>query len=199
MPIPNNLWSLQNLNPGTYLLDVIVDMSSSGILGVYETILVILVPSQPPLAPTTVINQLSILIETELIFDGDDNETDSGDNQTDSGDNQTDSGDNKTGLTREPPICPLDAEGNEVCPPTDELTPIPGPPPPECPDAGPEVCGEDTPLPPDSDADADNGNGNGEAGGDGNGEGGSNGNGQGGGNSNDNNGGTFDGGGLFFD
>ena len=36
-------------------------------------------------------------------------------------------------------------EGNEVCPPTDELTPIPGPPPPECPDAGPEVCGEDTP------------------------------------------------------
>ena len=42
IPLPNNLWSLQNLVPGVYLLDVIVDMSSSGILGVYETVLVIL-------------------------------------------------------------------------------------------------------------------------------------------------------------
>jgi hypothetical protein len=73
MPLPNNMWSLQNLVPGNYLLDVIVDMSSSGILGVYETILVILVPGQPLLAPTTVINQLSILIETEVIFDDGDN------------------------------------------------------------------------------------------------------------------------------
>jgi hypothetical protein len=37
LPMPNNLWSLQTLVPGVYLLDVIVDMSSSGILGVYET------------------------------------------------------------------------------------------------------------------------------------------------------------------
>ena len=41
-PLPNNIWSLQNLVPGVYLLNVIVDMSSSGILGVYETVLVIL-------------------------------------------------------------------------------------------------------------------------------------------------------------
>ena len=42
LPLPNNVWSLQNLVPGVYLLDVIVDMSSSGILGIYETVLVIL-------------------------------------------------------------------------------------------------------------------------------------------------------------
>ena len=58
LPLPNNIWSLQNLVPGVYLLDVIADMSSSGILGVYETVLVILQPDQPLLAPTTVINQL---------------------------------------------------------------------------------------------------------------------------------------------
>jgi len=88
LPLPNNLWSLQSLVPGVYLLDVIVDMSSSGILGVYETVLVILQPDQTPLPPTTVINQVRILIETEFIFeDGsrpDDNQTDlNGDNQTD--------------------------------------------------------------------------------------------------------------------
>ena len=42
IPLPNNIWSLQNLIPGVYLLDVIVDMSSSGILGIYETVLVVL-------------------------------------------------------------------------------------------------------------------------------------------------------------
>ena len=62
IPMPNNIWSLQNLVPGVYLLDVIVDMSSSGILGVYETVLVILQPDQTPLPPSTVINQLSIFI-----------------------------------------------------------------------------------------------------------------------------------------
>jgi hypothetical protein len=35
-------------------------MSSSGILGTYETILVILEPDQQPLPPTTVINQITI-------------------------------------------------------------------------------------------------------------------------------------------
>jgi hypothetical protein len=96
LPLPNNLWSLQNLVPGVYMLDVIVDMSSSGILGTYETVLVILQPDQTPLPPTTVINQVRILIETEFIFeDGpqpDDNQTDLiDDNQTDLiDDNQTD-------------------------------------------------------------------------------------------------------------
>jgi hypothetical protein len=56
LPLPNNLWSLQNLVPGVYLLDVIVDMSSSGISGVYETVLVILQPDQTSLPPSTVIN-----------------------------------------------------------------------------------------------------------------------------------------------
>jgi hypothetical protein len=49
IPLPNNIWSIQNLVPGVYLLDVIADMSSSGILGVYETVLVILQPDQTPL------------------------------------------------------------------------------------------------------------------------------------------------------
>jgi hypothetical protein len=54
----------------------------------------------------------------------------------------------------QPALCPLDAERNEVCPPTDEPSPVPEPPLPECPDAGPEVCGEEPPpegVPPDSD------------------------------------------------
>ena len=89
-PLPNNIWSLQNLVPGVYLLDVIVDMSSSGILGVYETVLVILKPDRTPLAPASVINQLSILIDTEIIF----GPQPPGDNQTEPipppGDNQTD-------------------------------------------------------------------------------------------------------------
>jgi hypothetical protein len=71
LPLPNNLWSLQSLVPGVYLLDVIVDMSSSGILGVYETVLVILQPDQTPLPPTSVINQLSIYVETEFSFEND--------------------------------------------------------------------------------------------------------------------------------
>jgi micrococcal nuclease len=73
------------------------------------------------------------------------------------------------------PPCPPDAEGNVVCPPSDELTPVPPtdgttpvpePPPPECPDAGPEACGEEPPpeeVPPDSDDDT-NGNGNNDGG-----------------------------------
>ena len=35
-------------------------MSSSGILGMYETILVILEPDQQPLPPTTIINQITV-------------------------------------------------------------------------------------------------------------------------------------------
>jgi hypothetical protein len=63
MPLPNNIWSLQNLVPGVYLLDVIVDMSASGIQGVYETVVAILQPDQAPLPPSTVINEVSIIIE----------------------------------------------------------------------------------------------------------------------------------------
>jgi uncharacterized membrane protein YgcG len=228
-------------------------------LGVYETVLVILQPDQTPLPPTTVINQVRILIETEFLFeDGsrpDDNQTDlNGDNQTDlNGDNQTDlNGDNQTdqiycpavisygqgpcdeyyiplgedgqcpdghrfidertgcvpeselGPRPSPPTpCPLDAQGNDVCPPTDGPTPIPGPPPPDCPEVGPEVCDEQPPPPdedPDSNGDAagdDGTNGNGND--NGNGEDGSNGDGNNGGDSNGGNGGTFDGGGSFFD
>jgi hypothetical protein len=250
--LPNNLWSLQSLVPGVYLLDVIVDMSSSGILGVYETVLVILQPDQTPLPPTSVINQLSIYIETEFSFE---NDTDQNATEPEpepgpappspcyfdptleecqpidgkcppgfsfneneqcipigkcpDGYGRLD--DDETGKcyknsdikicpdgyithknrecpppyttpdptprpSPEPPTpCPIDDEGNEVCPPTDELTPVPGPPPPECPEAGPEVCGEEPPpveVPPDSD-DGTNGNGNDN----GNGEDGSNGNG----------------------
>ena len=231
LPLPNNLWSVQNLAPGVYLLDVTVDMSSSGILGVYETVLVILQPDQQPLPPTTVINQLNILIETEFIFDDGDNKTDPGDNKTDPtpepepiictqeisyGQGPCDEYyippdengqcpedhrfvDERTGCVPDEfvsPPCSIDAQGNEVCPPTDELTPepcppevqvngvcpptdgptpIPGPPSPDCPEAGPEVCGAPPEEPPGS---GDNGeDDNGEVDDTGNGEDGSNGNG----------------------
>jgi hypothetical protein len=51
---------LQGFTPGVYTLDIIVDMSSSTIIGTYETILVVLEPNQQPLPPTTVINQIII-------------------------------------------------------------------------------------------------------------------------------------------
>jgi hypothetical protein len=60
VPLPSNTWSLQGLLPGVYTLNVNVAMSSSGILGTYETILVILEPDQQPLPPTTIINQITI-------------------------------------------------------------------------------------------------------------------------------------------
>jgi hypothetical protein len=186
-PLPNNMWSLQNLVSGVYLLDVIVDMSSSGILGVYETVLVILQPDQTPLPPSTVINQLSIFI--------DDNDTSPSPSPnitalpspnitalpspnittpipgppeppgSEPPDNETD-----------PIVCPLNAEGIRVCPPTDEPSPIPGPPTPQCPEAGPDVCDEEPAPPPEEPPDS-NGNGNGN--GDSNGNGNDNGNGDG--------------------
>jgi hypothetical protein len=58
--LPNNVWSLQGVIPGVYTLDVIVDVSTSGILGTFETFLVVLAPNQQPLPPTTVINQITI-------------------------------------------------------------------------------------------------------------------------------------------
>jgi hypothetical protein len=60
LPLPSGLWSLQGLIPGMYALDVTADMSSSGILGTYETYLVVLEPGQQPLPPTTVISQITI-------------------------------------------------------------------------------------------------------------------------------------------
>jgi hypothetical protein len=60
VPLPNNIWALQGVIPGVYTLDAIVDVSSSGILGTFETFLVVLAPNQQPLPPTTVINQITI-------------------------------------------------------------------------------------------------------------------------------------------
>jgi hypothetical protein len=60
VPLPNNAWSLQGLLPGVYTLNVNVALSTSGILGTYETILVILEPDQQPLPPTTIINRIII-------------------------------------------------------------------------------------------------------------------------------------------
>jgi hypothetical protein len=58
--LSSNVWSLQGLLPGVYTLDIAVDMSSSGILGTYETMLVILEPNQQPLPPTNIISQITI-------------------------------------------------------------------------------------------------------------------------------------------
>ena len=105
------------------------------------------------------------------------------------------------------PPCAPDADGNEICPPSDELTPVPPTdgatpvpePSPKCPDAGPELCGEE-PLPEDgpdtaegngndNDNDSSSGSGNGNE--DGNGEDDSNGNGDDDGGSGDGNGDSF--------
>jgi hypothetical protein len=163
LPLPNNLWSLQNLAPGVYLLDVTVDMSSSGILGVYETVLVILQPDQQPLAPMTVINQLSIIIESGPPLPSPEPPTPCPPNAPVS---------EFCPLTDEPAPppcppeiqvngfcppspepptpCPPETQVNGVCPPTDEITPVPQPPPPDCPEAGPDQCPpeEDIPIPP---------------------------------------------------
>jgi hypothetical protein len=60
VPLPSNAWSLQGLLPGVYTLNVNAALSTSGILGTYETILVILEPDQQPLPPTTIINRIII-------------------------------------------------------------------------------------------------------------------------------------------
>jgi hypothetical protein len=261
-PLPNGIWSLQNLIPGVYLLDVTVDMSSSGILGVYETVLGILQPDQTPLPPSNIISQLSILIETEFVFDENDNETDPTPEPPAPG-NETEpiictleisygqgpcdeyyippdeNGqcpedhrfvDDRTGCVPDDfvsPLCSIDAQGKEVCPPTDDPTPVPEPPPcppevqvngvcpptdyptpvpeptpPDCPEAGPEVCGEEPPAeePPGSGDNGEDDNGEGDGSGDGNNNGGdgSDGDGNDGGDTNGGNGGTFDGGDSFF-
>jgi hypothetical protein len=158
IPLPNNMWSLQNLVPGVYLLDVIVDMSSSGILGVYETVSVILLPDQTPLLPSTVINQITI--------------------------RPPPSGGCPGNLTLIDGECmqpsPPPSISPEPCP-TPSITPCPTPPVTVTPPVTPPEDGEEPPpdeVPPDSD-DGTNGNGNdngdGEDGSNGDGEDGSNG------------------------
>jgi hypothetical protein len=73
LSLQNNVWSLQGLTPGVYLLDVIVDISSSGIMGAYETVLVILQPDQQPLPPAQYINQITTKVRTDvrIIFQND--------------------------------------------------------------------------------------------------------------------------------
>ena len=206
IPLPNNVWSLQNLVPGVYLLDVSADMSSSGILGVYETVLMILQPDQQPLPPTTVINEVSIIIEDGPPLPPPDETYPSPEPLPPCPPEAQENGvcpptDDITPVPEPPTPCPPDAPESEVCPPTDEITPVPGPPPPDCPEAGPEVCGEESPEepPPGSNGNGD-GNGNGDEDGSG-GEDGSNGDGENGGDSNDNNGngGTSNGGGELFE
>jgi hypothetical protein len=158
VPLPSNVWSLQDLLPGVYNLNVNVAMSSSGIQGTYETILVILEPDQQPLPPTMIINQMTIrppgggcpgnltLIEGECMQP-----------------------------SPPPPISP------GPCP-TPSITPCPTPPvsPPVSPPVTPPEEGEEPPpeeVPPDSD-DATNGNGNDNGNDNGNGEDGSNGDGE---------------------
>jgi len=75
LPLSSNMWSLQGLTPGVYKLDVIADMSSSGIMGAFETVLVILGPGQQLLPPTQYITMIqSVSVKTDIIFKEDSNE-----------------------------------------------------------------------------------------------------------------------------
>jgi hypothetical protein len=139
--LPSNVWSLQGLLPGIYTLNVNVAMSSSGILGTYETILVILQPDQQPLPPTTVIQ-----------FDNGDDDDNSGGNgnQTDGNGNQTNGNGNGNGNGNDtrPPKC---LEGQTGIPPNCQPIddPIPKPLPIECPDGSEpiaDVCPDDPPA-----------------------------------------------------
>ena len=88
----------------------------------------------------------------------------------------------KTTPSPEPlPPCPPEVQENGVCPPTDEITPVPQPPL-DCPEAGPELCGDEPPPGDGLDSsgdgsDNDNGGGNGNGNDNGNGEDWANGNG----------------------
>jgi hypothetical protein len=169
VPLPSNAWSLQGLLPGVYTLNVNVALSTSGILGTYETILVILEPDQQPLPPTTITNQITIRqpdggcpgnltringtcqslpprpgpgpgpCPNSTLVNGEcptppppplPNTTIPLPNDTVSLPGLIPPPQNQT----EPIRCPLDAEGNEVCPPiTPPITP-PIAPPGDCPE-----------------------------------------------------------------
>jgi hypothetical protein len=69
LPLSSNTWSLQGLTPGVYKLDVIADMSSSGIMGAFETVLVILGPGQQPLPPAQYITMIqSVSVRSGIVF-----------------------------------------------------------------------------------------------------------------------------------
>ena len=69
LPLSSNTWSLQSLIPGVYKLDVIVEMSSSGIMGAYETILVILTPGKQPLPQAQYMTVIqSVSVRSDIIF-----------------------------------------------------------------------------------------------------------------------------------
>jgi hypothetical protein len=169
--LPNNVWSLQGLIPGIYTLDVIVDVSSSGILVTFETFLVVLAPNQQPLPPTTVINQITIQPPPSngcpgnlTLIDGecrqpsppppsppppcDPNEQVSGQKCI-----------CPEGTTGTPPDCePINCDVEDPPPECEE-------PPTECPDGSIVPPGEDCPEPPDDGDDGDDGsNGDGEDG-----------------------------------
>jgi hypothetical protein len=67
LPLSSNTWSLQGLTPGVYKLDVIADMSSSGIMGAFETVLVILGLEQQPLPPAQYITMIqSVSVRSDI-------------------------------------------------------------------------------------------------------------------------------------
>jgi hypothetical protein len=172
VPLPNNVWALQGVIPGVYTLDVIVDVSSSSILGTFETFLVVLAPNQQPLPPTTVINQITIQPPPSngcpgnlTLIDGecrqpsppppsppppcDPNEQVSGQKCI-----------CPEGTTGTPPDCePINCDVEDPPPECEE-------PPTECPDGSIVPPGEDCPEPPDDGTPPDDGedgsNGNGD-------------------------------------
>ncbi|HKI08087.1 MAG TPA: hypothetical protein VKA09_06800 [Nitrososphaeraceae archaeon] len=69
LPLSSNIWSLQGLTPGVYKLNIIVDMSSSGLMGAYETVLVILTPDQQPVSPAQYVTMIqSVNVRSDIIF-----------------------------------------------------------------------------------------------------------------------------------
>jgi hypothetical protein len=64
-------FSLSGIAPGIYTLDVIVNQPNSNNRAAYETILVILQPGQAPQNPTQIIQQVKIVTDVSITFEGD--------------------------------------------------------------------------------------------------------------------------------
>jgi uncharacterized membrane protein YgcG len=65
-----NVWSIQNLEVGTYLLNVIVDTEGGQRQAGYETILVVLKPGEKAESPNTVINKVNqwVIVKIKTVF-----------------------------------------------------------------------------------------------------------------------------------
>ena len=74
VPLGNSTYSLLGFAPGSYVLDVIVDMPDSDNREAYETILLILKKGQHPVQPVDVINTVKVITDVKVTFEENDDD-----------------------------------------------------------------------------------------------------------------------------